>query len=323
VQTGQYYSNLDNPVARWANDQQAIFFRALCAGKAAQNACFICGTNVLLRAEALDEIGGLPQDTVTEDFAASVLLHPKWRSIYLPEVLATGIGPVDLPSYFSQQRRWAIGTFGVMLKYWRLILLPQRGGLKATQRLQYFLSGTHYLSGVCSLVFLIAPVLYLIMGIPAIASVNFWDFLGHFGPYYFASQLAFWYAAGRRLHWRGSFLGFDSFPILVLSLITALGGRATRFVVTAKKRRRARSWLSLLPHLLALGLCVLALSQALPYWDQGGLMSLSTLWTIYMVVMLLSAVRLGLADWFGGRKARLMEAPVQVGHVVAQTSTVE
>ena len=83
VQTGQYYRNLDQPVARWANDQQALFYRILCPGKAAHNAVFICGTNVVVRAAALDQIGGLPQDSVTEDFAASIQLHPTWRSLFL------------------------------------------------------------------------------------------------------------------------------------------------------------------------------------------------------------------------------------------------
>ncbi|MBA3826913.1 MAG: glycosyltransferase, partial [Ktedonobacterales bacterium] len=80
VQSGQYYGNKENPVARWAHDQQALFYRVLCGGKAAQNAAFICGTNVMLRAAALDQIGGLPQDSVTEDFAASIRLHTRWRS---------------------------------------------------------------------------------------------------------------------------------------------------------------------------------------------------------------------------------------------------
>ncbi|HLG77141.1 MAG TPA: glycosyltransferase, partial [Ktedonobacteraceae bacterium] len=37
VQTGQYYRNLENPVARWADDQQAMFYNLICPGKAALN----------------------------------------------------------------------------------------------------------------------------------------------------------------------------------------------------------------------------------------------------------------------------------------------
>src|SRR5262249_47256181 len=63
VQTSQYYRNLDNPVARWANDQQQLFYQVLCPHKSIVNAAFICGTNVVIRGAALDEIGGLPQDS--------------------------------------------------------------------------------------------------------------------------------------------------------------------------------------------------------------------------------------------------------------------
>jgi cellulose synthase (UDP-forming) len=157
VQTGQYYRNRDNPVARWADDQQAIFYCILCPGKARQNAAFICGINVMLRAAALDEIGGLPRNSVTEDFAASIALHPRWRGIFLSDVLAMGLGPMDLTSYFKQQGRWATGTLGVLRSHWRAIFLPRRDGLQFGQRLQYALACTHYLCGVRDLTYIIAP----------------------------------------------------------------------------------------------------------------------------------------------------------------------
>ena len=52
-----------------------MFYNLLCPGKMLINSAFICGTNVVIRATALDEIGGLPQISVTEDFAASIALH--------------------------------------------------------------------------------------------------------------------------------------------------------------------------------------------------------------------------------------------------------
>ena len=52
-----------------------MFYNLLCPGKAALNSAFICGTNVVpLAAAALDEIGGLPQNSVTEDFSPPLLL---------------------------------------------------------------------------------------------------------------------------------------------------------------------------------------------------------------------------------------------------------
>ncbi|MFL5663639.1 MAG: glycosyltransferase, partial [Ktedonobacteraceae bacterium] len=161
VQTGQYYANLDNPVSHWADDQQSMFYNLLCPGKTSLNAAFICGTNVVIRAAALDEIGGLPQDSVTEDFAASITLHRSWRSIYLTDVLATGLGPLDVPSYLKQQSRWALGTLGVFRTHWREIFLPQKHGLRFGQRVQYFLACTHYLCGLRDLIYLVSPMLFI------------------------------------------------------------------------------------------------------------------------------------------------------------------
>lgn len=303
VQTGQYYRNLENPVARWADDQQALFFRVLCPGKAALNANFLCGTNFLVRAAALDEIGGLPQDSLTEDFAASVLLHARWRSVYLPDVLATGLGPVDLPSYFSQQQRWAMGTFGVLRRHWRLIFLPQPGGLSLPQRIQYALSGTHYLCGLCQLIFLLTPLLYLLTHASPFAPVSLPLFLVHFGPYWLLSQLAFWSAAGRRAHLRGTTLGYGSTPVLLRSLSALFSQKPRRFVVTAKKRQATSSWRSLLPQGIALGACLLGLAGALAGAARSPLLLLSAYWLCYTLALLCAVLWLGYSDWRIDRKA--------------------
>src|SRR4029077_20356444 len=218
VQTGQYYANLDNPVSRWADDQQSMFYNLLCPGKAAMDAAFICGTNVVIRAVALDEIGGLPQDSVTEDFAASIVLHPRWRSIYLNQVLATGLGPLDLPSYLKQQRRWALGTLGVFRTRWRDIFLPKKGGLRLGQRVQYFLACTHYLCGLRDLLFIVIPILFIFTGVPAVRTATLSDYLWHFLPYAILAIAAMWYAARCVTGLRGVVIGFGSFPALLGSL---------------------------------------------------------------------------------------------------------
>ena len=90
---------------------------------------------------------------MTEDFAASIDLHTRWRSIYVPDVLATGLGPMDLSAYLKQQRRWSTGTMGVLRTHWRDIFLPKKNGLRIGQRLQYFLACTHYLCGLRDLLY--------------------------------------------------------------------------------------------------------------------------------------------------------------------------
>jgi cellulose synthase/poly-beta-1,6-N-acetylglucosamine synthase-like glycosyltransferase len=297
VQTGQYYHNLDNPVARWADDQQAMFYNLLCPGKAAMNAAFICGTNVVIRASALDQIGGLPQDSVTEDFSASIELHPHWRSLFLTDVLATGLGPMDMLSYLKQQRRWAIGTLSVMRSHWRAILLPKQGGLSVAQRIQYFLACTHYLCGLRDLIYLLSPILFILFGIPAVKGSTLQAFLWHFLPYFLASTAALWYAGRGVTGLRGIIIGFGCFPVLLESLLSVIFKRKIGFTVTSKQRGSASSWKYIQIHvafvIVSLA-CVIVATRV--QGRQQFSMFISVLWIIYSLCMLGSFLWLNLKD---------------------------
>ena len=116
VQTPQYYANGDTgPIASAAAAQQNLFFGPIARGKDGLDAIFCCGTNVVFRRTALEEVGGFSEDSVTEDFELSVRLHEAgWKSVYVSEVLACGLGPEDMASYVSQQQRWARGCLGAI-----------------------------------------------------------------------------------------------------------------------------------------------------------------------------------------------------------------
>ncbi len=297
VQTGQYYSNLDNPVSRWADDQQSMFYNLLCPGKAALNAAFICGTNVVIRAAALDEIGGLPQDSVTEDFAASIALHPSWRSVYLTDILATGMGPLDVPSYLKQQQRWAIGTLGVFRTHWRDILLPKKHGLNIGQRIQYFLACTHYLCGLRDLIYLISPILFIFTGVPAVRGSTLGAFLLHFLPYCVLSFTALWYSARGITGLRGIIIGFGSFPALIGSLLSVILQRKVGFSVTSKQGGGKRSFAYLHIYSFLFLLCIACLVWATQAKGQEQTsLFISLLWVIYSMVMLGSFLWLNIKD---------------------------
>ncbi|MGH3188245.1 MAG: glycosyltransferase [Streptosporangiaceae bacterium] len=297
VQTGQYYANLSNPVSRWADDQQSMFYNLLCPGKAALNAAFICGTNVVIRAAALDEIGGLPQDSVTEDFAASVSLHPRWRSIYLTEVLATGLGPPDISSYLKQQGRWALGTLGVFRTHWRDILLPRKDGLRPGQRVQYLLACTHYLCGLRDLIYLVCPILFIFTGIPAVRSATLSQYLLHFVPYGALGITAMWYSTRGVTGLRGIIIGFGSSPALIGSLAAVILGRRKPFAVTSKERQGRRSLRYLGVYVFFLLLCIASLAWATQVRGrQQTSLFISLLWVIYSMLLLSSFLWLAYQD---------------------------
>src|SRR5206468_3503010 len=97
VQTPQFYKNFNATyVTQGAWDQQQLFFGPICRGKNRLNSATMCGTNMVIRREALAEVGGMRTDSIAEDFVTGLLMHARrYRSVYVPEVLAEGLAPED------------------------------------------------------------------------------------------------------------------------------------------------------------------------------------------------------------------------------------
>lgn len=247
AQTPQYYANGDdNPMAAAAWGQQALFFGPIAIGKDAFDAMFCCGTNVVFRRDALESVGGFPTKSVTEDFELSIRLHEEgWRSVYVPEVLASGLGPDDMAGFVSQQLRWARGC---------LSALPRvlRSGLPMNQRVQYALSSGFFLTGWTFLIYMLMPVLRLLTGAQPIATAGADEFLFVFLPY-FGLALAALAATGAGAYGYNSYsLLFASWWVHVSATIAVLRGRPGRFVVTPKGGSAQRQPRAVLPALVCM-----------------------------------------------------------------------
>jgi cellulose synthase (UDP-forming) len=253
VQTPQYYANAaDNHIAAAAWAQQALFFGPIAQGKGALNVMFCCGTNVVLRRAALEEAGGFPEDSITEDFVLSIGLQERgWRSVYLSEVLAQGLGPEDAASYVSQQRRWSRGCIGAIPRVVRSKMAPKK-------KLQFLLSASYFLTGWTLLIYFCFPILRITFGIQPIARAGADQFLLHFVPYY-ACCLATVATAGRgRYTFSAYALYVANFWIHVESTIAVVTGRTGAFAVTPKQGAGVRQPRAVAPALGAAGVLVAA-----------------------------------------------------------------
>lgn len=91
--------------------EQALFFQVIQPGKNYSNSAFWCGSPSIVRRVALEEVGGVATETITEDIHTSVRIHSRgWQTLYLNEVLAHGIAPQTIKSFLLQRLRWAQGT---------------------------------------------------------------------------------------------------------------------------------------------------------------------------------------------------------------------
>jgi cellulose synthase (UDP-forming) len=230
VQTPQYYANAGtNRVAAAAWAQQALFFGAIARGKDGMGAMFCCGTNMVFRRAALEDAGGFPEDSVTEDFELSVKLHERgWRTAYMPEVVASGLGPEDMKSYVSQQQRWARGCLGGLRS-------ALRARLPLRQKAQYLLSSMYFLSGWTVLVYLTMPIVRILTGAQPLAGATADQFLVHFAPYYAVALGMVAVAGAGAFTFAGFALATSSFWIHVRASLLAAVGRRGAFVVTPKQ----------------------------------------------------------------------------------------
>ena len=114
--------------------EESLFYRVVQAGKNRYGAAFWCGTNAVLRVEALRQIGGVATETITEDMHTTVRLHSAgWRSLYHNEVLARGLAAATPAQFYTQRYRWGRGAMQ-QLKVDNPVLAP---GLTIGQRIAY------------------------------------------------------------------------------------------------------------------------------------------------------------------------------------------
>ncbi len=234
VQTPQYYINKnENSITRAAWEQQELFFGPICQGKNRMNATFWCGTNAVMRREALLSISGVPEQSIAEDFLASLFLHERgWKSIYIPEVLAHGLAPVDLENYISQQYRWARGSLDVMFRYNPLF----RTRLSFAQKMQYLYSAGFYLNGFVVLIDALVPLIFLFFGVvPVIDTTG--SFIVYFAPFIFLTLYFLMKSTGFSITFRAVQLTIATSFVYLIAMVNAITGRNAKFKVTSKQKQ--------------------------------------------------------------------------------------
>jgi cellulose synthase (UDP-forming) len=142
--------------------EESLFYRVIQPGKHHSGAAFWCGTNAVLRADALREIGGVATESLTEDFHTTMKLHRAgWRSAYHNEVLARGLAAGSPDAFYAQRRRWGRGAMQVLRQDNPLTA----SGLTLRQRLGYLYSLSAWFDSWRTLGLALVPVAVLVTGL--------------------------------------------------------------------------------------------------------------------------------------------------------------
>ncbi|MFP2469227.1 UDP-forming cellulose synthase catalytic subunit [Pseudescherichia vulneris] len=141
-------------------NEGTLFYGLVQDGNDMWDATFFCGSCAVIRRGPLDEVGGIAVETVTEDAHTSLRLHRRgYTSAYIRIPQAAGLATESLSAHIGQRIRWARG----MVQIFRMDNPLFGKGLKWSQRICYANAMLHFLSGVPRLIFLTAPLAFLLL----------------------------------------------------------------------------------------------------------------------------------------------------------------
>ena len=293
VQTPQYYKNYGkNEITQASWEQQELFYGPIMRGKDSYNSAFLCGTNVAIRRYALQMVGGLVENSVTEDFLTSIRIHQKgFRSIYLTEVLAMGLAPEDLLSYYKQQRRWARGSIEVLFLENPFF----KRGLTMRQRFQYLASALYYLNGLIVLIDMLMPLTYLFFGIKPVISTTV-NFAFFFAPFMFLNLLTLYLVSDKNITFRALAFSQSSFTLQLSALFSALLRKKDTFTITSKKALAGNFSFLAYPHILYIISVAFAIVIALHREGINPSIVTNIAWALFNITMFYPFVKASFAS---------------------------
>ncbi|WP_114192933.1 UDP-forming cellulose synthase catalytic subunit [Edaphovirga cremea] len=237
IQTPHYFYSPDPfernlSAARTIPNEGALFYGPVQQGNDNWNATFFCGSCAVIRRSALEEIGGFAVETVTEDAHTALKMQRLgWGSAFLSLPLAAGLATERLGLHVVQRTRWARG----MTQIFRVDNPLLGRGLKWQQRLCYLNAMLHFQFGLPRVVFLTAPMAYLLFNqniIASSANLIFAYALPHLAmSIYINSRMN---GRFRYSFWGEIYETVMAFHLVIPTILTMISPRHGKFNVTDK-----------------------------------------------------------------------------------------
>ncbi len=246
-----------------------LFYGIVQDGNDFWNATFFCGSCAVLRRTALDEVGGIAVETVTEDAHTSLRMQIRgWNTAYINIPQAAGLATERLSGHVKQRIRWARGMIQIMRTDNPLFAR----GLKPAQRLCYFNAMSHFLYAFPRLVFMSAPLIYLVLGQTNVP--GYWAaILAYAFPHLVLSNMTNSRVQGAHRHsfWNEVYETVLAPYIFLPTMLALVNPKLGSFEVTAKGGVVNRTFFDnriAAPYLLMLALNVVGLLCAFPRYLQ-------------------------------------------------------
>lgn len=275
-----------------------LFYGPVQKGNDLWNAAFFCGSCAVIRRAALDDVGGFAVETVTEDAHTALRMQKRgWNTAYLDVPLAAGRATERLVLHVGQRVRWARGMTQILRRE-----NPLFGGkLTLAQRLCYLNAMLHFQFALPRIVFLTAPIAFLILNENIIASTAPLV-LAYAGPHLLHAALTNTRVHGpyRLTFWGELYETSLSFHLVWPVIAAMINPRLGKFNVTEKGGLLEREYFDFRIarfHIFTLVLVVLGLGiglyRLLYVWDDETIrdvLLMNVAWALFNAVILMGAM---------------------------------
>jgi cellulose synthase (UDP-forming) len=276
-----------------------LFYGIVQDGNDFWNATFFCGSCAVLRRTALDQIGGIAVETVTEDAHTSLRMQMNgWNTAYINIPQAAGLATERLSGHVKQRIRWARGMIQIMRTDNPLFCR----GLKFSQRLCYFNAMTHFMYALPRLIFLTAPLIYLLLWHTNVP--GYWAAIFAYAlPHLTLSSLTNSRIQGQHRHsfWNEIYETVLSPYILLPTMMALVNPKLGKFDVTAKGGVVNKTFFDgriARPFIVLMAFNFLGLLMVIPRWfhvpglgrlwdgNHPGTIVMNAIWTVFNIIIL-------------------------------------
>ena len=166
--------------------ENEMFHRAIQSGLDFWNSAIFVGSAAIIHRGRLLEVGGIATNTITEDAETALALHARgYSSAYVARPMIAGLAPETFTGMVTQRVRWGQGMIQILLLGNPL----GRPGLTLAQRLGYLSSTLYWLFPYPRIIFLAAPVGFLVFDLKIYAA-NIPGIIVFVVPHMLASYIA-------------------------------------------------------------------------------------------------------------------------------------
>jgi cellulose synthase/poly-beta-1,6-N-acetylglucosamine synthase-like glycosyltransferase len=256
VQAAQAYYNQDASfIARGAAEETYAYYSSVQMAAHGMGYPIVVGCHTSHRMTALKQVGGFPAHDAEDLLLTLHYRANDWQGVYVPEILARGLAPVDWNGYLRQQRRWARSVMDIKLRRSHVAV----NNLSLTSQLMSFFHGINYLHK-SAVIFMALLLSGFMLATGRVAVLVSYQTVQKLGILYATLQICEFYRQRFYLnprkewsfHWRVALLQYAKWPYFLMAFLDVLFNKEKPYELTKKIKSKLTKRLLLWPNLLVI-----------------------------------------------------------------------